>query len=80
MKKQKKKKQVFRPQHKVCQFCLNKMDRITYLDYEFLRKYISNRGKIMSRRITRNCTKHQRRMARAIKQARQLALLSYTGR
>ena len=56
-------------------------DKITYIDYKdtaLLRKFISDRGKIRARRVTGNCTQHQRDVATAIKNAREMALLPYT--
>src|SRR5208282_3589716 len=67
-----------KPKKKVCVFC---QDRIVYVDYKdtgLLRKYISDRGKIRARRVTGNCTRHQRDVATAIKNAREMALLPYT--
>ena len=63
---------------KVCFFCVDKIERVDYKDIEKLRKYISERGKIMPRRVTGNCAKHQRMMARAIKKARLAAFIPYT--
>ena len=74
----------FRPQNnlrkkkKVCQFCVDNLDMIDYKDALKLRKYISERAKILPRRITGTCAKHQRQLAIAIKRARVMALLSYT--
>ncbi len=63
---------------KVCPFCKDKITHIDYKDANLLRKYISDRGKIRARRVTGNCTQHQRDVAMAIKNARELALLPYT--
>ncbi len=65
----------YTPRRKVCQFCVDKIDNIDYKDVTRLRRYISERGKIEPRRKTGTCAKHQRRVARAIKRARQVALL-----
>lgn len=62
---------------KVCSFCTAKNETIDYKDVAKLRNYISDRGKISSRRRTGTCAKHQRLMAVAIKRARHLALLPY---
>ncbi len=67
-----------RKKKKVCQFCADKLDSIDYKDTLKLRKYISERAKILPRRITGTCAKHQRQLAVAIKRARVMALLSYT--
>lgn len=64
---------------KNCAFCKRKLD-IDYKNIELLSKYISLKGKILSRRISGNCAKHQRQLARQIKIARILSLLSYTSR
>ena len=61
---------------KVCVFC-GKENTISYKDTNTLKKYISERGKILPRRITGNCAKHQRALTVAIKRARQMALLPY---
>ncbi|MDR1245609.1 MAG: 30S ribosomal protein S18 [Clostridiales Family XIII bacterium] len=63
---------------KVCQFCTDKTENIDYKDTEKLRKYITDRGKILPKRVTGTCAIHQREVARAIKRARMVALLPYT--
>ncbi len=63
---------------KVCSFCANKVGQVNYKDLDKLKKYITERGKILPRRINGNCARHQRQMTRAIKRARHLALLPYT--
>ena len=63
---------------RVCSFCVEKVDYIDYKKPEVLAPYITNFGKIYSRRRTGTCARHQRRLARAIKRARFLALLPYT--
>lgn len=63
---------------KVCSFCVDKVDYIDYKDFNRLRKFITERGKILPRRITGNCAKHQRQLTRAIKRARTIALLPFT--
>ena len=63
---------------KVCQFCADKTETIDYKDVEKLRKYITDRGKILPKRITGTCAMHQRQVTRAIKRARIVALLPYT--
>ncbi|TAN28850.1 MAG: 30S ribosomal protein S18 [Actinomycetota bacterium] len=65
---------------KVCIFCVKQIDTITYKDVDVLRKYMSDRGKIRARRVSGNCSQHQRSVAVAIKTARELALLPYTQR
>ena len=62
---------------KVCQFCVDKVQDIDYKDVAKLRKCISERSKILPRRTTGICAKHQRRLMVAIKRARQIALLPY---
>ena len=65
------------PSRKVCSFCVDKVATIDYKAPEKLRNYISDRGKIVPRRRTGTCAKHQRILATAIKRARHLALLPY---
>ena len=65
---------------KYCQFCADKVDYIDYKDIAMLRKYMSDRGKIRARRVTGNCSQHQRLVASAVKNAREMALLPYTSR
>jgi len=68
-----------RRKKKVCGFCTDKIDFIDYKDTARLRKgFISERGKILPRRVTGNCAKHQRTLTQAIKRARHVALLPYT--
>ncbi|HPT76283.1 MAG TPA: 30S ribosomal protein S18 [Defluviitaleaceae bacterium] len=67
-----------RKRKKVCNFCIEKEVNIDYKDVNKLKKYISERGKILPRRITGNCAKHQRALTVAIKRARHLALLPFT--
>ena len=67
-----------RPRKKVCSFCVDKVDSIDYKDVAKLRRYITERGKILPRRISGNCAKHQRQMTTAIKRARNVALLPFT--
>lgn len=62
---------------KVCQFCADKTETIDYKDTEVLKKYITERGKILPRRVTGTCAAHQREVTRAIKRARIVALLPY---
>ena len=67
-----------RGRKKVCSFCVDKVDDIDYKEVAKLKKYISERGKILPRRISGNCAKHQRQLTVAIKRARHIALLPYT--
>ena len=69
---------VRKPNKKVCAFCKDKVKYVDYKDTSVLRKYISDRGKIRARRVTGCCTRHQRDVAIAIKNAREVALLPYT--
>ena len=64
---------------KVCNFCIEKSETIDYKDVAKLRKYITEKGKILPRRMTGVCAKHQRELAVAIKRARVMALLPYVG-
>ena len=65
---------------KHCQFCADKVRKIDYKDVALLRKFVSERGKIRARRVTGNCSQHQRRVATAVKNAREMALLPYSAR
>lgn len=65
---------------KHCQFCADKARYIDYKDIALLRKFMSERGKIRARRVTGNCSQHQRLVATAVKNAREMALLPYTSR
>jgi len=67
-----------RRRRKVCRFCESKATFIDYKDDRMLRRFISERGKIVPRRVTGNCAKHQRQLTIAIKRGRILALLPYT--
>ena len=62
---------------KSCYFCKEKIEEVDYKNYNQLRRYISEKGKIRSRRITGACRRHQRQVAVAIKRAREMALLPY---
>ena len=64
---------------KPCPFCKDKIDHVDYKDIGTLRKFISDRGKIRTRRITGACRRHQNQIARAVKRASELALLPYVG-
>jgi small subunit ribosomal protein S18 len=65
---------------KVCLFCKDKIDHVDYKDMNLLRKFVSDRGKIRARRVTGTCSQHQRDVATAVKNAREMALLPYTTR
>ncbi len=67
-----------RSRKRVCVFCADKSNEIDYKDVAKLKRYITERGKILPRRISGNCAKHQRELTTAIKRARNLALLPYT--
>ncbi|HMD03516.1 MAG TPA: 30S ribosomal protein S18 [Candidatus Baltobacteraceae bacterium] len=66
-----------RPKRKVCTFCAEKIQEINYKDVTRLRKYISERGKILPRRISGNCARHQRLLTVAVKRARMIAFLPF---
>ena len=66
-----------KPKKKVCSFCVDKIASIDYKDVPKLRRYITERGKILPRRTTGTCAAHQRELTEAIKRARQVALLPY---
>ncbi len=63
---------------RVCRFCAEKNSRVDFKDQATLKYFVTERGKIIPRRISGNCAKHQRQMAVAIKRARSLALIPYT--
>ena len=63
---------------KFCYYCVEKQEHVDYKDVDKLKKYISERGKIIPRRVTGNCAKHQRLLTEAIKRARYMALLPYS--
>ncbi len=66
------------PRRKVCQFCQDKVSEIDYKDVARLRRFVTEKGKIVSRRQTGTCAKHQRELTTAIKRARYMALLPYS--
>jgi small subunit ribosomal protein S18 len=65
---------------KVCKFCVEKIDSINYKDVRLLSQFVAERGKIVPRRLTGVCTRHQRRLSLAIKQSRNIALLAFAAR
>lgn len=67
-----------RTRRKVCNFCANKVEAIDFMDETTLKKYISENGKILPKRMTGTCAKHQRELTTAIKCARQVAILPFT--
>ena len=71
------KRKQFYVRRKVCRFCVDSKLVIDYKDPNILRQFVTERGKIIPRRISGNCARHQRRVTRAIKQARLLALMPY---
>ena len=72
------KKRIF-PRQKVCRFCADKSLVIDYKEVRTLRNFVTERGKIIPRRIYGNCARHQRKLTDAIKKARQIALMPYSG-
>jgi small subunit ribosomal protein S18 len=66
------------PRKKICRFCSDKIDDIDYKDIKRLRNLITERGKIIPRRISGNCARHQRQLGTAIKRARNIALMPFT--
>ena len=68
----------FKPRKRICSFCADKSTSIDYKDINKLKKYITERGKILPRRVSGNCSKHQRALTIAIKRSRQVALLPYS--
>lgn len=72
------KRKVFTRRRKVCRFCADHVDAMDYKDVRMLQQYIVERSKILPRRISGTCAKHQRLVQQAIKRARHLALLPFT--
>ena len=66
-----------RSRRKVCAFCVDKVETVDYKDVAKLRRYLSERGKIVPRRVTGTCARHQRQLTVAIKRARHVALMPY---
>ena len=66
-----------KPRRKICVFCADRVEFIDYKDIARLRKFVSERAKILPRRATGTCAKHQRELTSAIKRARQVALIPY---
>lgn len=66
-----------RPRRRICQFCVDKVDHIDYKAVDTLRRFVSDRGKILPRRSTGTCAHHQRILAAAVKRAREIALLPF---
>lgn len=67
-----------RARKRVCSFCVDKVEQVDYKDISRLRRYISERGKILPRRISGNCARHQRQLTAAVKRARAVAMLPFT--
>jgi len=67
-----------RPKKRVCSFCVDKVKDIDYKDAGRLRRYVSDRGKILPRRMSGNCARHQRQLTVAIKRSRNMALIPFT--
>lgn len=69
-----------KPKKKICYFCAEKLEEIDYKDVELLKRFLSEKGKIRPRRVTGNCAQHQKKLSKAIKNAREMALIPYTSR
>jgi small subunit ribosomal protein S18 len=67
-----------KPKKKICSYCVDKIVSVDYKQYEKLKRFVTERGKVLPRRISGNCAKHQRQLTRAIKRARIMALLPFT--
>lgn len=67
-----------KPKKKICSFCVDKIEAVDYKQYDKLKRFVTERGKVLPRRISGNCARHQRQMTRAIKRARIMALLPFT--
>ena len=68
-----------KPRKKVCAFCMDKIEMIDYKDIPRLRRFLSDRAKIIPRRVTGTCARHQRQLTVAVKRARHVAFLPYVG-
>ncbi|HAN10060.1 MAG TPA: 30S ribosomal protein S18 [Clostridiales bacterium] len=77
MEQKQQQKRMMKKRKKICNFCLNETNSLDYKDLNKIKKFISERGKILPRRVTGNCAKHQRLVTTAIKRARIMALLSF---
>ena len=67
-----------RPKRRICSFCVDKIPQVDYKEAQKLKRFTTERGKLLPRRITGNCARHQRQLTVAIKRARHLALLPFT--
>ena len=66
-----------KPKKKICSFCVDKVESIDYKQYDKLKRFMTERSKVLPRRISGNCAKHQRELTKAIKRARNIALLPF---
>ncbi len=80
MAKKKRREKIVRQKKRYYFFCKNKIEDIDYKDVDLLKRFVSDKGKIKARRTTGVCVQHQHRLARAVKRARQMALISYTSK
>jgi len=67
-----------KPKKKICSYCVDKVESVDFKQYEKLKRFVTERGKVLPRRISGNCARHQRQLTRAIKKARIMALLPFT--
>lgn len=67
-----------KPKKKICSFCVDKVETVDYKQYEKLKRFVTERGKVLPRRISGNCAGHQRQLTKAIKKARIMALLPFS--
>ena len=67
-----------KPKKKICGYCVDKIVNVDYKQYEKLKRFVTERGKILPRRISGNCAKHQRQLTKAIKKARIMALMPFS--
>jgi len=79
-KKEREEKPWKKQKRKICIFCVERLPELDYKDTALIRKFLSDRGKIRARRVTGNCTRHQRDVAMATKNAREMALLPFVSR
>ncbi len=77
IKSQSTRRNFLKPRRKVCYFCANPSVEMNYKNVDLLKRFVSDKGKILPRRVTGVCAKHQRRVAQAVKRAREIALLPF---
>jgi len=67
-----------KPKRKICSYCVDKIENVDYKQYEKLKRFVTERSKVLPRRISGNCARHQRQLTKAIKRARIMALMPFS--